>query len=114
MITLATLPQATEQEVFDQAAKHLLTQNTKSTVGDVNCRYRGENGLMCAAGCFISDDEYDPEMEGEIWQELILAPNKHKELINDLQIIHDDCLVEDWESELVDLAKGYDLIFNKI
>ena len=113
MITLATLPQATEQEIFDQAVKHLLTQNAVSTGSDGSCKYRGDNGLICAAGCFISDDEYGPEMEGKNWGSLS-TPQKHIELISDLQIIHDDCLVEDWESELVDLAKGYDLIFNKI
>ena len=30
MITLATLNEATEQAIFDQVGKHLLTQNKKS------------------------------------------------------------------------------------
>ena len=114
MITLATLPQATEQEVFDQAVKHLLTQNAVSTGSDGSCKYRGDNGLICAAGCFISDDEYGPEMEGKGWCFLLSTPQEHKDLISELQEIHDDCLVEDWECELVDLAKRYNLVFNKI
>ena len=72
MITLKTLPQATAQEVFDQVAKHLLTQMKKSvakraaeSASDSKdyCMYRGFDGTKCAAGCLISDDEYKPEFE---------------------------------------------------
>lgn len=35
MITLATLPQATAQEVFDQVKNHLLTQKVRCTNGTI-------------------------------------------------------------------------------
>lgn len=64
MITLKTLPQASEQEVLDQIAVHLLTQKQKCNNGkdqtdpNYQCLYRNEEGLKCAAGCLIADDEY--------------------------------------------------------
>lgn len=48
----------TIQETFDTVARHLLTQNARSTLGG-SCRYRGECGLKCAVGCLISDEEYE-------------------------------------------------------
>ena len=67
MITLKTLGKATAQEVFDQVATHLLTQNERSLDG-ASCSYRNCDGLKCAAGCLISDDEYDNQMEGIDWR----------------------------------------------
>ena len=70
-ITLTTLAEATQQQVFDQVATHLLVdQREKSYTldddGDDQCAYKMEddkgNTLKCAVGCLISDDEYvDPE-----------------------------------------------------
>lgn len=28
------------------------------------CRYRGDNGTMCAVGCLIPDERYTPSLEG--------------------------------------------------
>lgn len=111
MITLKTLPQATEQEVFDQAAHHLLTQKESCTGIDGSCMYRYK-GLKCAGGCFIADDEYNPNMEGEGWFGLIgqnIAPDEHDNLINSLQSLHDSESTENWEQELETLAKAFSL-----
>ncbi len=113
MITLKTLAQATEQQVFDQVAKHLLTQNKRS-INNRNCFYRLES-LKCAAGCLIADDEYNSEFEGKDWSILImsqLVPQNHYELIARLQSIHDNHIVEEWKGKLELLAKEYKLNFN--
>jgi hypothetical protein len=94
MITLKTLPMATEQEVFDQVAAHLLAQNKKSLGDAGHCRYRGCNGLKCAAGCLIGDDEYEESIEGKSWYTLQVlsdydAGKSHWGLISQLQKIHD-------------------------
>lgn len=51
-MNLKDLPHATEQQVFDTVAKHLLTQmqQSRSTVDStsISCLYRGPNGLKCA------------------------------------------------------------------
>lgn len=108
MITLATLPQATAQEVFDQVKNHLLTQNRKSYGGFGSCVYRGENGTKCAAGCLISDEEYRKEFENQTWYTLCMegrVPIQHQSLISDLQDIHDHFITREWPSELKKLAE---------
>ena len=69
-ITMKNLHLATEQQVFDQAARHMLTQNAKALAWSGGCQYRLElddgTVLKCAVGCFIADDEYSSEIEGSI------------------------------------------------
>lgn len=120
MITLATLPQATEQEVFDQIVNHLLTQN-KKCMNNENCVYRNEKGLKCAAGCLIADDEYKPEMDdtdsGTNWKTLFnngLVPNTHLNLIMSLQSIHDNYEPYEWETELIKQSFKRNLNFNYV
>lgn len=115
MITLKNLHLATEQEVFDQVARHLLTQMETSIVGSV-CKYRHikQDGtiLKCAAGCLIADDEYIKDFERKTWSLLIEKygiPNTNKWLISQLQILHDTMATEYWKNELEILAKRFNL-----
>jgi hypothetical protein len=114
MITLATLPQATAQEVFDQVAIHLLTQGEKA-VKDGTCLYRTESGLKCAAGALMSDEEYAALPENDrksSWRNLVyatLAPFEHVDLINSLQHIHDSANVDNWERYLLITARDFNL-----
>lgn len=124
-ITLANLATATQQQVFDQVAAHLLHQNAKSIKDGKanNCVYRGDNGLKCAAGCLISDDEYKPEMDkaapehapnsGSSWPSLVareLVPcTEHNQFITILQELHDDHAPEHFKKELRRTAEEYGL-----
>lgn len=112
-ITLANLASATEQEVFDQVAVHLLNQGARSERKlDGLCLYRGEGGMKCAAGCLIVDEEYREEMECRYWRILIkvcAVPSEHEHLIGELQIIHNSVAVSDWKRELLDFAFNNDL-----
>lgn len=97
MITLKTLPQATAQDVFDQVINHLAQQKERSTEENgLSCLYRHEKPdgtiLKCAAGCLISDDEYDSYFEKKRWLNLVkikMMPEEHQLLIDDLQKAHD-------------------------
>lgn len=114
MITLKTLPQVTAQEVFDQVARHLLTQKERSQIAESRCAYRGEDGLMCAAGCLLDDEEYLAIEKHNMssWLALTVAgkvPHAHAKLISDLQKIHDGEDAEYWSKELEALAQLYDL-----
>lgn len=114
MITLATLSEATQQQIFDQVSNHLLTQNCKSSNG-VACLYRGPNNTKCAAGCLIADNEYHVGLENKNWERLLeinLISNFHFELIADLQRIHDIRKIEFWREDLIRLAEKYQLTFN--
>lgn len=115
MITLATLKDATAQEVYDQVKNHLLNQNAKSTDYKGNCKYRGDDGFKCAAGCLMSDEEYEPEFDealGVSWiclSERRKAPKEHSDLIQALQTIHDKSEVHEWPSKLTELALEFEL-----
>lgn len=121
-ITLATLHQYSAQEVFDYVCNHLLTQNEKSVdyidptnEDSISCKYRNEDGLKCAAGCLIGDEEYLYEMEGFIWSDMVVEFNvtsEYKSLIRELQKIHDTYPTSEWEDCLERLAEQEGLEFN--
>lgn len=116
-ITLATLPQATAQEVFDQVASHLLKQGeksghaTSSSPSSFYCSYR-EGNLKCAAGCLIGDEEYSMDMENSMWSTLVsigAAPPDHMGLIGRLQAVHDRVGTRHWPRELRAVASEFGL-----
>lgn len=57
----------TRREMFEKVKAHLLKQNQKAMIDTdegIACRYRTPEGLTCAIGCLIPDDEYDESFEG--------------------------------------------------
>lgn len=139
MITLKTLKSASLQDIFDQAAKHLLTQMAVSryyplgfdllsdSPGDAPCAYRGVGGLKCVVGCFMEDDEYGPEFEGIVWGGLLdngdltkygLRPGDSDHpavtLLRQLQPIHDYSLPSEWAGQLERLALKNGLEFKGV
>lgn len=115
MITLKTLHLATAQEVFDQVKTHLLTQMERA-VDIYSCRYRTHNGLKCAAGCLIADDEYTMDMEGRTWINLVIdsvAPTNYSGMIIELQLVHDNFNPLEWEAKLKEIAKENKLEWNE-
>ena len=82
-----------KQEIFDYAIKHLKNQGTQSMVGPGHgiCGYRGHDGTMCAVGCLLADDEYEPDMEGKGVYKIVLPPRlaNHVFLLQELQRLHD-------------------------
>jgi hypothetical protein len=117
----------TQQEVFNKVARHLILQNKQSTGiykdidggGKFGCMYRGDNGLMCAAGCVIPDELYSPDIENTCFSALCYSDARYQELFNnesvrlvtDLQIIHDGkfCTSDEWPARLEELALEYKL-----
>ena len=93
------------QEIFDKVITHLVTQKVQSRTNSDwgGCAYRGENGLSCAVGCLISDEDYRPEMDDsdviemgtDIGAILNVFPHLpewmrlNRDLLSDLQGIHD-------------------------
>ena len=112
-ITLSNLKEATKQQVFDRICAHLFTQMMKSeTVSGVEeCLYKSPNGLRCAAGCLISDNEYVTSMEGKYWEDLFPYKKLHSDLISKMQYLHDKCDVKNWYSEMLQVSKIFDLEF---
>jgi hypothetical protein len=109
-----------DQEAFDRVARHLLTQGRRAQYGGATaysdaCRYRAPDGAMCAIGCLIPDEEYDPHIEGkgagdliEDWPELRpYLPSLR--LAKALQGLHDVCPVERWPEQLRRIADEFGL-----
>lgn len=115
MITLATLKDATAQEVFTQIKDHLLKQGERSLLPAIydNCAYRGADGKKCAAGCLMTDEEASNIPEGKDWETLVQIGKVkplHKDLILRLQDIHDQYTdVNDWPELLQNLAYKHGL-----
>lgn len=97
VITLKTLAQATAQEIFDQSVKGVLAQGVPAVQGGC-CQYRTDDGLACAVGMLLSDEdiEYlngasDSKFIGS-WGWLVrygAVPPENEKLIAALQRAHD-------------------------
>jgi hypothetical protein len=111
----------TEQEVFNKVWDHIITQGNPSVNKDGNCLYRGPNGLKCAAGILLTDEQaVESDKVGANWSmvlddypELRGLPNF---LINDLQLCHDNVacysyedFVEDFKERARFVAEKYKL-----
>ena len=107
----------TTLDVFNKVSEHLLRQNEQALDEDGECAYRSETGLKCAVGCLIKDEFYSEDFEGLYavgcnsgeW----ITPIKNalelsgvpitedvKDLVEQLQLLHDRTLPEVWEEEL--------------
>lgn len=113
-INLKNLKYATKQQIFDQVSAHLLTQMRRSTRAEnVSwCMYRGANGLKCAAGSLIDDNEYESVMEGCAWIDVVemgAAPRRNSTFISELQVLHDSINPYYWPELLKSLAEKHKL-----
>ncbi len=114
----------TNQQVFDLAATHLLTQNERSVDydpqddrGSGKCMYRGVGGLKCAIGALIPDELYTPQIENTPVDVLINRSPKvkelfagiHRMLLCALQRCHDNLSPPQWHDELHRIARRFSL-----
>lgn len=124
--------QRLKQKIFNKVVRHLLKQNKKSLKYDnITCAYRGKDGVQCAIGCLIPDEDYTKAMD--IHPDIILNyPNKissflkekgymksfeDQEFLIGLQGIHDSYDIYYWRTQLVSFGKEHNLdlsIFDKI
>lgn len=105
-ITINNLAESTTEEVFEYIKHHLLTQMQQSKNDKGACFYKNEQGLKCAAGCLIPDDMYNPDFENKKWYSLVVeksVPKEHRELIRNMQCIHDYNDPITWERHLDNL-----------
>lgn len=119
--TLAELQAMTAQDIFNRAAGHLLKQGKRAAKPDdeFSCLYRGPAGTACAVGALIPEDLYTGELEGyglsgmlkEAPTDLADALQPHKQLLWDLQGVHDNSRVgpERWPQRLEEVAARFGL-----
>lgn len=113
-----------KQEIFDKVVTHLRTQKGRAFNDDNGqCRYR-MNGMSCAVGCLIPDEEYSPSLEGrtlnKMMTEFVVPPtiqkmidDGHQTLLSRFQNIHDsgEYNAEYWENAFKVLANDFKLEF---
>jgi hypothetical protein len=106
------------QTIFDRAARHLLSQGRRganlfvhegATYGEP--RFHAKDGTKCAVGALISEEHYDPWIEGcQANKENIRArvalslglelDEVDGELLKTLQHVHDMSYPEGWHARL--------------
>jgi hypothetical protein len=121
------------RDIFERCVNHLLKQgrrsmalNAESLDQNMQCVYRGEDGLMCGVGCLIDDVYYSEELEGECSSEtrvLWALRNSGVDatttwydgagrysvygLLSAVQELHDKMEPEDWRAEAATIAAAY-------
>lgn len=99
------------QEAFSRMVTHLRAQGEKSATFE-GCLYRGPNGTMCAVGCLIPDDEYDPTMENKCVNNIPLFHGWDvytQSMLEFMQGIHDRSEPDKWEECFHQAASRYNL-----
>jgi len=108
----------TLQETFNIVKSHLLKQNKRCAEDDV-CLYRNDEGLKCAVGALINDDEYRSEhnelglhtglVKNMLTASGVSTDRESMDLMHDLQSTHDQIEPEKWEAGLKLTAVKYNL-----
>jgi hypothetical protein len=113
------------QQVYNIITTHLRKQGHKSLLDKpitrnghtVFCAYRGHGDDKCAAGVFIPNASYKPEMEGVGWYDVgnwisnAIELRGHYDLILSFQDIHDNHEVSHWEASFNKLAQKQGLTY---
>lgn len=105
----------TEQQIFDKVVLHLLTQKKKATLKRTGfyksnpvCAYLNDDGLKCAVGALLTDQEAqmfkntDAPLEDVI--KLATRYRVHELFLQELQIIHDESKPSRWYEKLSAMA----------
>ena len=90
-------------ETFLKVKTHLLTQNKKSHDVGEGCVYRNSEGLKCAVGCLIPDEDYAANMEFkgvDNLQHRGLLKGMDTYMLRELQLIHDLNPPSMWKEKL--------------
>lgn len=100
--------------VFEQGATAVRFDNTGLRL----CEYRTKDGLKCAVGQLITDDEYSPTMEDEPCDTLYNVAEKYNissDLLFKTQEAHDESEdLNDFYSKASDVAERFNLEMPRI
>jgi hypothetical protein len=97
--------------IIDWVEDHLMRQGRASELhqrnGIINA-YRGEGDTKCAIGCLISDQDYDPKIEGKTVEQIFYLMPFHcseaiESLLVRLQSLHDIDDITRWPIEFSEL-----------
>ena len=106
------------QEVFDKAVNGIRAQGALSVNGEGLCCYRGPAETKCFVGQLITDEAYDPELEGagaSMWSVRVARVSSGVgglpvNFLVDCQDAHDDADdLDEFEEAIAVVAEKYDL-----
>lgn len=111
------------QEIFNKVVTHLRTQGVKA-MDNTWCRFRTDQGLKCAAGCLIQDDEYQAWMDNcssiseiliqsQCPMSLQIRLRRHTNLIYALQSVHDLGVIDKWEQNFKEVSHNFNLNYTE-
>lgn len=106
---------SSEQKTLNKVVRHARRQGCKSVDPMTNsCLYRGPQRRRCFAGAVIPNRMYRKEFEGKSAQSINVAPTLQTlglnvDLCQDLQNVHDNNDVSQWENRLKVVADKYGL-----
>ena len=112
----------TRESVMKQIRANNLGYPAYNSVGD-QCMYRAHDGNQCLVGCFIPDDLYEQEFEGEpakaIYDKMSEKMPIVRPMLQKLQTFHDGYtsealtgkyFFEQIENKLIELEKTWEAI----
>lgn len=111
-----------EKQIMRKVMKHFAKQKHRAMAqapepfGDsAVCRYRTEDGEMCAIGCLIPDDKYDPMIEGmPVDTSVFSFPNANTSFLECIQEAHDNNeSLEDLHSSLRLINSNLEILSQK-
>ena len=108
----------TRESVMKQIKARNLGYPAYNEEGDL-CKYRAHDGNQCLVGCFIPDNLYEEEFEGEpakaIYDKMSEAMSMVRPMLQELQAFHDGYInheTEDFfkaiENELIKLENDWE------
>lgn len=105
------------QEIFNRTIAHIISMSGPCVRSeDGQCMYRGKGGAKCAAGFWVPDDRWVPDMEGQVILSYAnclsdeAAP--HARLIGDLQHdVHDSA--SSWDRAMTPDGSSYVYTWNR-
>lgn len=108
--TVERIKSSTLRILFDVMANHLMTQR-RASFDEIfrMCMYRSPDGLKCAVGVLIDDQEYTIDLEGNEVDRILgndVSQSKLR-ILQHFQRIHDVHEPSEWEAEIRHLASAY-------
>lgn len=109
-----------KQELFDAVVAHARTMTHKSQSEDEGrCYYRAPDGNRCFIGGIIPDEDYRPRFDNEmsvtdantILTMLGFSDDNVLTLACQLQDIHDNCDMNEWEELFEMAALEHELVY---
>lgn len=78
-------PASSLQEIYDFISSHLRKQGERSTLkfkDNEICAYRSKTNLTCAAGCLLTEEDYNTELEGRDFVKSNFILYEPQEIVN--------------------------------